>query len=159
MCLKDCLIDCKRYIMNFNCGLSLYCSKWYSFCFWAVTVHIPVTHLIPTVYVTGTYRGEESNGRDDWDIHTGTWCQVDGVHLQSVVWCCFFRDDAQAKKFALKEKTEKEIVQYNMELKACLFVCVKLYSNRVSIDYTIGMSMCVCVYVSVCVCVHVCACV
>ena len=27
------------------------------------------------------------------------------------------RDDAQSKKMALKEKTEKEITQYNMELK------------------------------------------
>ena len=27
------------------------------------------------------------------------------------------RDDAQSKKMALKEKTEKEIIQYNMELK------------------------------------------
>ena len=45
-----------------------------------------------------------------------TWCQC-------LLLCCS-RDDAQSKKLALKEKTEKEIVQYNMELKVCMNMCV-----------------------------------
>jgi len=36
----------------------------------------------------------------------------------------YSRDDAQVKKSALKEKTEKEIVQYNLELKVCMYKLV-----------------------------------
>ena len=36
--------------------------------------------------------------------------------------CCTFRDDAQNKMMALKEKAEKELAHYNMELKELIRV-------------------------------------
>ena len=44
------------------------------------------------------------------------------------IWHHCVRDDAQSKKMALKEKTEKEITQYNMELK--VNCCVHVYIER-----------------------------
>ena len=33
------------------------------------------------------------------------------------VYFCYFRDEAQSKMLALKEKADKDLLQYNMELK------------------------------------------
>ena len=58
-----------------------------------------------------------------------TYSFIIAIHL--------YRDDAQSKKMALKEKTEKEITQYNMELKVFTileFLFIKMISVVLGVD-------------------------
>ena len=48
------------------------------------------------------------------------WCHCNFIHSNSVprsFYLFHFRDDAQNKMLALKDKAEKELMQYNVELK------------------------------------------
>jgi len=51
---------------------------------------------------------------------------MQGMHMGLLViilqLCHCVRDDAQSKKLALKEKTDKEIIQYNLELKVLIYL-------------------------------------
>lgn len=51
--------------------------------------------------------------------------------MQIQIWYHCVRDDAQSKKMALKEKTEKEITQYNMELKVDCFVLLMYIETEI----------------------------